>query len=316
MKKCPVCLTEFDGESCGYCGYDFPLYLDKSAYEQDLKAHYSRAAEKVFSDANGLYQSKQYNDALIKYSLAEKMGKAEASNCKGKCAYQLAGILYKNYKFVDAIQLYNLAKVFPIEEAKDCNYQMGKCYLSMKQYDKALEFFKLAKYEMNTHAFFYLGVMFYEGWGVTKDIKTAVDLLQEARGFGMLDAANKLGEILYNENIEKEEMFRIFYDLNSKDRENIFLNAKYILGQCFDFGLGTEIDKSKAIETYTKLSDLAVDFRKYSEKERLIIAKAKRRLGNALIERASQGDKKKGLEYLQQAADMGDEQAFKLLKDN
>ncbi len=66
-----------------------------------------------------------------------------------------------------------------------------------KKYKEAYEFFyPLATYERNAEAQYYLGLMYFEGNGVIKDITQAQQLWKKAARSRHRDAAYRLSEIV------------------------------------------------------------------------------------------------------------------------
>ncbi|BCD59821.1 MULTISPECIES: tetratricopeptide repeat protein [unclassified Nitratiruptor] len=56
------------------------------------------------------------------------------------------------------------------------------------RYEEALPIFKQLAKDGNAEAMYYLGMMYYEGWGVEKDEKAAVEWWKKANRRGSLDA--------------------------------------------------------------------------------------------------------------------------------
>ncbi|WP_050724129.1 tetratricopeptide repeat protein [Nitratiruptor sp. SB155-2] len=63
------------------------------------------------------------------------------------------------------------------------------------KYDEALPIFKKLAKEGDAEAMYYLGMMYYEGWGVEKDEKMAVEWWKKANRRGSLDAKYMLQTI-------------------------------------------------------------------------------------------------------------------------
>ena len=56
------------------------------------------------------------------------------------------------------------------------------------RYEEALPLFEELAREGNAEAMYYLGMMYYEGWGVDKDLDKAVEWWKKADRRGNLDA--------------------------------------------------------------------------------------------------------------------------------
>ena len=63
------------------------------------------------------------------------------------------------------------------------------------KYDEALPIFKELAREGDAEAMYYLGMMYYEGWGVKKDENRAIEWWKKANRRGSLDAKYMLQTI-------------------------------------------------------------------------------------------------------------------------
>ena len=63
------------------------------------------------------------------------------------------------------------------------------------RYEEALPLFEKLAREGDAEAMYYLGIMYYEGWGVDKDLDKAVEWWKKANRRGSLDAKYMLQTI-------------------------------------------------------------------------------------------------------------------------
>ncbi len=63
------------------------------------------------------------------------------------------------------------------------------------RYEEALPLFEKLAREGNAEAMYYLGMMYYEGWGVDKDLDKAIEWWKRANRRGSLDAKYMLQTI-------------------------------------------------------------------------------------------------------------------------
>jgi TPR repeat protein/serine/threonine protein kinase len=138
-----------------------------------------------------------------------------------------------------------------------------------------------------------LGVCYYNGSGVDKDMAKAVELYQKAADLGHANAMRKLGYCYYNgSGVEKDvekavELYQKAADLGNAD-------AMYNLGLCYFYGSGVEQNVEKAVELYQMAADLGD-------------ADAMFKLGLCYDNGSGvKHDAEKAVELYQKAADLGD----------
>ncbi|WP_281951257.1 tetratricopeptide repeat protein [Nitrosophilus kaiyonis] len=68
-------------------------------------------------------------------------------------------------------------------------------YFENDEYEKALPLFKSLAKDGNSEAMYYIGMMYYEGWGVEKDLDEAINWWKRANRKGNLDAKYMLQTI-------------------------------------------------------------------------------------------------------------------------
>lgn len=205
-------------------------------------------------------------------------------------------------------------------QGTECDYQ-----LAMKMFSKA----------PLVLGYFHLAGMYDDGEGVEKDYKKSFELYQKAANFGYNPAEYEIGRALQNGwGCEKNEKEAFNYYVRAKEHGN--LGAYNELGHCYVNGIGVEVNDEigfkQFMEGATKGDVFATsnvgwayengrgvsrDYLKAIEWfKKADIAYSNRHLGYIYLNgKGVSVDKELAKQYYQKAADMGDEEAKKALKE-
>lgn len=198
--------------------------VQKKADNWDFVKHEFDTARKKAYNAFGLHmaQSKQFASAAALFKTASTQGYAkaqynlgicyergigvkkdpvEAANCYHKAAtqghamaqYNLAIMLLSRQdvdRTAEAMDLLTKAAYGGIREAQT---YVGEHYLEKFQYEKAVPLFQQAAKQNDAQAEYYLGMCYENGWGVERDLSTALSHYSEASSEGHVIATHCLG---------------------------------------------------------------------------------------------------------------------------
>ena len=128
-----------------------------------------------------------------------------------------------------------------------------RCY-NQKEYGNALVLFKQSAEQGNTNAQCYLGVMYQNGNGVTKDDKLAVFWYQKAADQGNATGQANLDIMYQNGNgVTKDDKLVVFWYQKAADQGNVYGQAN--LGIMYKNGDGVTKDAKLAVEWFHKSAD-------------------------------------------------------------
>lgn len=130
-------------------------------------------------------------------------------------------------------------------------YELGKEKYLVKEYHDALTWLQTAVNHGNLPANYYLGVMYYHGWGVTKDLDRSFAYFSNAGTFSgtyyFMGMFYYYGYGKLNKNLNKAFWyFRRYEDVNPDKY------AEYYLGLCYKNGYGTEKSPQMAFQNFEK----------------------------------------------------------------
>lgn len=117
------------------------------------------------------------------------------------------------------------------------------------EYKEAVNWLKQAADKGNAYAQTYLGTMYYEGTGVTKDLSTAAELFSKALGKGEANAIFNLALMYKNgDGVPQDDTISAIY-MELAAQEGISNSAaEYFTGMNYYEGKGVEQDYGKAVE--------------------------------------------------------------------
>ena len=122
-------------------------------------------------------------------------------------------------------------------------------------YEKAFKYATIAAEDDDMNGYFILGALYFNGWGVEKNTKLALENYKMAAAFGHETAMNQLGIIFMGNDGVEEDPEQSFYWFNeaSKKGSDVGMNN---LGFCYKNGYGVEADIEKAAEWFKKSAEL------------------------------------------------------------
>ena len=207
------------------------------------------------------YNNKRYKLAIKLLSNAATRTKAIdiledlADDNHGESQYQLGLIELENKEYEDALELFIQARKNKHEES---NYYIGKLYAEQLNNEKnshilarkALQ--QALKTQINQQQIadtnYLLGMMYLNGYGVTKDIDKAVKILALAADNKHLKACMELGNIFTNITYQPYEAFKYFQIAALQDNKV----AQYQIANHLELGKGTDKNIPEAIKWYTE----------------------------------------------------------------
>ncbi len=128
-------------------------------------------------------------------------------------------------------------------------FEEAQTALKNKQYEKAIELFRQSAKYGNNEANFKLGIIYYKGNGIKKDLSLAMKYFQRASAAGHLKAKYNTGVIYATKNYEKhdyKEAYKIFEELSIVN----YPSAQNKLGLFLLHGLGVDKDYKKAVKWF------------------------------------------------------------------
>ncbi|KAK8865535.1 Interleukin-1 receptor-associated kinase 4 [Tritrichomonas musculus] len=211
-----------------------------------------------FHDINMLCQTSLFD----KYEFVTKEKYPKTINRLG-CIYYVG----------DHIKTYKDKAIKYWQKLEDYNYAIslfnsGVYYFNdEKNYSKAREYFEKAANQNEANSFYFLGRIYYVGYGVTHDFAKAKYYLEKAAEQGNSESLNLLGVFyLAGLSVEKDESIAFFYFEQAAEKGSI--TAIINLGDCYENGIYVDIDYNKAkyyyelgleenvAEAYLKLGNL------------------------------------------------------------
>ncbi|RIA89788.1 hypothetical protein C1645_824310 [Glomus cerebriforme] len=139
-------------------------------------------------------------------------------------------------------------------------------YVKIANIDYAVGQFRVAEGEV-VSGISMLGYCYNNGIGTSIDKQKAVELYQKAANLGDEVAQYNLANKYNNgDGIEKDinQAIYCFYGITDK-AEGEVVSGISMLGYCYNNGIGTSIDKQKAVELYQKAANLGDELKLYCE---------------------------------------------------
>ena len=116
-------------------------------------------------------------------------------------------------------------------------------------YVNAVSLFRKSAEQKNSDAQYYLGLCYYDGWGVDVDVAEAVRWFRKSAEQGNIDAQLELGmSYFYGDGVEKNLVEAVKW--YRKSAEHGGLEAQYLLGTCYYNGDGVEKNLVEAVKWY------------------------------------------------------------------
>ena len=224
---------------------------DKKEYSQAVEI-FQRLANQGNTEAqyylakcynNGWGISQDYQKSFYWNERAANQGNGKAQNNLGVCYRQGVGVEKDLQK---AVYWYEKAANQGIAVAQN---NLGSCYYNgegvAKDLQKAVFWFEKSANQGNAKAQNHLGNCYYNGEGVEKDFQKAVYWFEKSANQGNADAQNNLGYFYYiGEGVEKDFQKAVFWFENAANQGNA--TAQKNLGLCYENGIGVANDPQKA----------------------------------------------------------------------
>lgn len=248
-------------------------------------------------DCNEEIENEPDKDKRVRlWEIAANKGDAIAQNNLGTCYYYGLGV-EQDYK--KAVEWYRKAAEQGIEAALS---NLGECYYNgngvEQDYEKAVEWYTKAAEQEETEAKFQLANCYSNGIGTNQDYQKAFELYSqvydEEGTDRFIENLNSAEEDIYSSessNMKKEYAFNFLMSHSLFDVPTIH----FLLGKCFDDGIGTVQNYKEAVNWYTKAA----------EQDN---AKACNNLGNCYLHgNGVKKDRAKAIELFKKAKDLGSE---------
>ena len=147
----------------------------------------------------------------------------------------------------------------------DCDYRLiieiaeticdkAEVHLDLENYSTAFALYSLAAEKGYAKAQCKLGICYYYGYGIEKDLAKAVEWYTKAAEQGDADAQSILGFCYeYGTGVKKDLTKAVEWYTQTAEQGDA--DAQYYLGNCYEYGTGVEKDLAKAVEWYTKAAE-------------------------------------------------------------
>lgn len=135
-------------------------------------------------------------------------------------------------------------------------YKYGKCLIEGRYYKKNIK--KGLKYLRKSdtkESLYLLGNIYYHGKIVNRSNNMALFYYLDAAKFGCSVSMYQAAKIIISENLNNEHIILLESAIELGNKE-----AHYLLGKCYQFGIGVDVDYQKAFKHYT-LADNAQGFK-------------------------------------------------------
>ncbi|MBP5569894.1 MAG: SEL1-like repeat protein [Prevotella sp.] len=202
--------------------------------------------------AEGLYDKKEYSQAVEIFQRLANQGNTEAQYYLAKCYDNGWGISQDYQK-----SFYWNERAANQGNGKAQN-NLGVCYRQgvgvEKDLQKAVYWYEKAANQGIAVAQNNLASCYYNGVGVEKDLQKAVFWFEKAGNQGIAVAQNNLANCYYNgEGVEKDLQKSFYWWEKSANQGNA--KAQYNLGICYYNGEGVEKDLQKAVFWFEKAAN-------------------------------------------------------------
>ena len=285
-KFCPECGTQLieqitspkepakkEATECKFNERDprFAKYYDKKGFPrtipqeerdvaiEDLAPYASQNIAEAKMLLGNILVDDSNKDTILKGSKLIK----DAEDAGDKLAYYMMGLIYfygidtvaeQNHdeaekRLLEGYQEY-LDGRFASTLAELYSYSTEKC-----DYKKAFEYATIAAEDEEEDGCFVLGELYFNGWGVTKDIQKALENYKMSAAYGNATAMNQIGIINMGSDDFEENPEQAFYWFNEAAKKGSDVGT-FNLGCCYENGFGVEEDVEKAAEWFKKSADL------------------------------------------------------------
>ncbi len=171
-----------------------------------------------------------------------------SSSAADNAIRQKADELYSAQKYSEASVCYEL---LTNKEDKVMQFRLGWCYESLKNYEKAVEWYQKAAAQGLSSAQCNLGFCYESGRGVTQNYDKAVELYQKAAEQGNSNAQCNLG-FCYEKGRGVTQNYEKAVEWYQRAAAQGLSRAQLNLGFCYEKGRGITQNYEKAVEWYQK----------------------------------------------------------------
>ncbi|MDH6306367.1 TPR repeat protein [Parabacteroides sp. PF5-5] len=133
----------------------------------------------------------------------------------------------------------------------DAQSMIGVYYCQKEEYDEAIKWFEKSIIQGSSEGLCNMGLMYYSGIGVQKDIQKAYDHFYKSAQQGNVDAKVMIGEIFYYGHLgsqDYQKAFTLYTQAASEDNAS----AQNKLGLMYYFGRGVTANYETAAEWFEK----------------------------------------------------------------
>ena len=221
-------------------GYGVEINLDTALEWFEKAAAKGHAGAQVgIGDVN--YTKERYEDAVTWFTKAADQGDAEAEHRLGYC-----------YQFGNGVELNLDTALAWFEKAAAKGHTgaqvgIGVVSYTKERYEDAVTWFTKAADQHDTEAESWLGRCYQSGNGVEQNLDTALAWFEKAAAKGHADGQFGIGVVNYTK--ERYEEAVTWFTKAADQGES---NAEFVLGDCYRFGNGLEINLDTALEWYEK----------------------------------------------------------------
>lgn len=269
-------------------------YVEAMRLFQKAADRYNAKAQQKLGDCYyyGYGVIQDYHEAAVWYKKASDAGLAQATESL-KRANEMISYM------TQADNAQNHSKNIGNSDVSALNHQ-GIIYLNDNNYAEAYNCFKKAAEQGNSAAQFNLGIMYYDGKGVKKNIAEAIKWTRRSAEQGFAEAQFNLGIYHYN-GLDVSPNYTEAIKWISKSAQQGYVRAQYTLGHAYVHGNGVAENYTEAVRWYRKAAEQGD-------------ASAQAELGRCyLLGRGVTKDINIAKEWLNKAAEKGSETAQQLL---
>lgn len=163
-------------------------------------------------------------------------------------------------KSILAVFCFLLSIQLSVAQELEAKVDMGCEYLRVGRFQEAYKCFDEAASFGNAIAMYYMADCLANGYGVTKDDKAAFASFRRVAERGLPVAQARLAYILYKGVGTKKDVAKANYWMSkATNYEYIDAYTTYMLGLCYEEGLGRKADMQKAMECFQKSCSKNVD---------------------------------------------------------
>ena len=188
------------------------------------------------------YGTREDNEEAKKWLLRP----AEAGDTIAETVY---GSLIANE--ADNEEKWELAKKYIFKAASKGHSDAQLIYGYVLHNDESVSWYRKAAVQGSKDACYETGICYELGKGVKEDKEEALEWYKKAAEMGHLEALSKVGSIYYSKEAYQEAVTWL-----KKAVDNDIPDGCYLLGLCYDYGIGIKQDKEKAVDLYRRAAEM------------------------------------------------------------